>query len=469
MNFAIAAPSTPKEIKSEETVYSLARYNTWKYYKITASEQINTLSVLLYNLDKDVDLYVRKGAIPSGHEDNNGIYDCGSAKSGTQSESCILSNPANTTTDWYIGVYGFKQSTFSLTATLLNNNDDVEITPISFNSKTSPIDIPEKSWQFFSVDVPTDQAAAIFKAHGIYPANFRDLQLFIQQDTRPTSIDQKPEQGQYLCASYSPSQMQVCSIANAAGKHLVIGVYNTSKKTQRHMLNVYGATENQSLPLSIDSKINVKALKKGDWHSYIFNSIKTGIGWSNVAYTTALTNMNADADLYYYKHDKSSPPINERSDFICESNRGSNSTESCIFYANQNPYTIITGVYGYEDTDYTLQTELSIHEVPELTPNIKFPPYRLAYRSYRMYHLKNPDVTTFKLTDLTDDADIYVYDGRYFPQSSAIDQQASLLCSSTNSGTEDDSCTTGPGYKWIVVHAYHNASYRIEAVVETPE
>jgi hypothetical protein len=85
----------------------------WNYYTITSDSSHTQLTVELYGLSDDLDLYVRKGRIP-GIE--SGEYDSSSEHSGTTSDTCTLGNTG--TNDWYIGVFGYRTGNFTVKATL---------------------------------------------------------------------------------------------------------------------------------------------------------------------------------------------------------------------------------------------------------------------------------------------------------------------------------------------------------------
>ena len=83
----------------------------WRYYSIQATAENSQLAAELTNLSADVDLYVRKGALPT-----TSVYDCRPYLGGTSVENCTLSN--STDAIWYIGVQGYQAGAFTIKATL---------------------------------------------------------------------------------------------------------------------------------------------------------------------------------------------------------------------------------------------------------------------------------------------------------------------------------------------------------------
>ena len=98
-------------LTSGTKVSNLVVQGEMKYYKISVQHN-KTLISLLNGLSADSDLYVRLGEKPTIN-----IFDCKSDKGGITNESCTLPSISENT-DIYIGVYGFRTSTYSITATL---------------------------------------------------------------------------------------------------------------------------------------------------------------------------------------------------------------------------------------------------------------------------------------------------------------------------------------------------------------
>jgi hypothetical protein len=96
----------------------------WEYYEISFESGVVEMTIDLFDLTDDVDLYVRKGSLPTR---SIGDYDCKSAGSGKRSESCDISFDAPMIV--YIGIYGYDGGDYNLKATssisLSGNADDV--------------------------------------------------------------------------------------------------------------------------------------------------------------------------------------------------------------------------------------------------------------------------------------------------------------------------------------------------------
>ncbi|HPR63624.1 MAG TPA: pre-peptidase C-terminal domain-containing protein [Thermoanaerobaculia bacterium] len=96
-----------------DTMTASTRQAGWNYYTFTTASGDSSLGVVLSNLTKDLDLYVKQGAKPTSSS-----YDCRPYTSGTTSETCNFASPTAGT--WYVGVNNWDTGTsmpFRVTAT----------------------------------------------------------------------------------------------------------------------------------------------------------------------------------------------------------------------------------------------------------------------------------------------------------------------------------------------------------------
>ncbi|MCI5145120.1 MAG: hypothetical protein D3923_06215, partial [Candidatus Electrothrix sp. AR3] len=109
---AVLSGSNPAiPLTSGETNTHAVGYNTWENYIITSSSTDTQLKVDLSNLSADLDLYVKKDAMPT-----RSSYDCRPYRGATHPETCNLNNNGETT--WYISVHGYQAGSFDLQAVL---------------------------------------------------------------------------------------------------------------------------------------------------------------------------------------------------------------------------------------------------------------------------------------------------------------------------------------------------------------
>jgi hypothetical protein len=104
-----------KSLPSGKTISKHVKSGKWKDYKIEVAPN-KRLSVRLYNLSEDADLYVRMGSRPN---ETNGIdgFDCRPYLGGTQAEICTLDNNTAKTVTYFISVHGYKAANYKLKVT----------------------------------------------------------------------------------------------------------------------------------------------------------------------------------------------------------------------------------------------------------------------------------------------------------------------------------------------------------------
>lgn len=81
-------------------------------YQITAPAGVTQVAVQLDGLSADADLYLR------AHQPPGSSYNCGPELGGTRREVCLRTNSGATT--WYIHVYGYQASVYTLQANLID-------------------------------------------------------------------------------------------------------------------------------------------------------------------------------------------------------------------------------------------------------------------------------------------------------------------------------------------------------------
>ncbi|MBP7867971.1 MAG: pre-peptidase C-terminal domain-containing protein [Acidobacteria bacterium] len=111
-NFTATCGSGDTQLTSGTTLNSQSvALSAWKYYYITVPSGATSLEFKTTNASADIDIYTRAGSKPDLSN-----YTC-RPYSGSGNETCTATNPAAGT--WYLGVYGYKAATFSVTATVV--------------------------------------------------------------------------------------------------------------------------------------------------------------------------------------------------------------------------------------------------------------------------------------------------------------------------------------------------------------
>jgi YD repeat-containing protein len=109
--------TVPATLTSGQTTNASVGLGAWQYFQIVTTANDTNLSVILDNLSADADLYVRAGWKPDAS-----TYDCRVSMRGTLSETCNLESTG--VTIWYVAVFGYEASDYSLTATLSQGGSD---------------------------------------------------------------------------------------------------------------------------------------------------------------------------------------------------------------------------------------------------------------------------------------------------------------------------------------------------------
>ena len=95
-------------VPANGSVAGSTSYEQWDFYYVDLGTGVNQLTVDLYNLTEDADLFVRRGAKP-----DLGTFDCSSAWGGTTSDQCVFTSPA--AGRWWIGVANYASGAINYT------------------------------------------------------------------------------------------------------------------------------------------------------------------------------------------------------------------------------------------------------------------------------------------------------------------------------------------------------------------
>ena len=318
---------------------------TWKYFVITATAATESVEVELSGLSDDVDLYVRRGAKPTGHIDEGGIYDCGSTSGGSSTERCSSNNSSEN--EWFIGVYGYRASSFSLKTTLVETDTG---TGTGTDNQTLTVSQAEtgslaaSQWHYYEFEAPSNAVGMVFTLGGLSA----DADLYVRRDTRPSgAVDTG---GQYDCGSYAgSSSAERCEMSNAGGAKYVIGIYGY-QATAYQLSAVVNTSDVVVTPVAngqpLSGQVGVSA-----WRYYRFTS-----STSNAQVQVVLGGLTADADLYVRESERPAGDPSTGANADCSSLKGSTDKETCVL-ANSGVTEWFVGVYGYQASDYTLSVQ----------------------------------------------------------------------------------------------------------------
>ncbi|MBF0102483.1 MAG: fibronectin type III domain-containing protein [Desulfobacterales bacterium] len=110
-------PQDVRQLQSSIPVSDSVDQNAWKFFRISVPADPLLLEVYTNNTSDNIDLYLKKGSKPN-------ISDYDYLSNGSSTSEKITVTPTSTPMplsqdEWYIGVYGNQQTTFSVGATIL--------------------------------------------------------------------------------------------------------------------------------------------------------------------------------------------------------------------------------------------------------------------------------------------------------------------------------------------------------------
>ena len=426
----------------------------WLYFTIEAGADIDTVAVDLSGLSADVDLYVRANERPSGHVDNNGIFDCKSTSGGSASERCELSNEGQTT--WHIGVYGYEASAFNLVARLqtsgVGNGNDTAIV----SEQVVQGNLPQGQWHFFTIDSAADDTALQVNLSGLST----DLDIYVRAGSRPSgNVDQG---GEYDCQSIlGGASSESCLLPNTQALTWYIGVYSYAAGDYQLQATLLtdGGQNNEVLPLALNTELESN-IAAGEWAYY---SVDVPAGQNNLE--VKLFGMSADADLYINQDVKPTGTVDEGGQYDCGSYLGGSSSEYCELNQAEGKRYVI-GVYGYRATSYRLLASADSTQavVTELS-NGQSVAGSAALSEWTYFKLTVPasqSRLTVELNGLSADGDLYIRNGE-IPSGNA-DTGANSDCISTLGGTSSEECVVANSADtdwYIGVYGYQAADYTL--------
>ena len=173
-----------------------------QYYKITAQEG-QSFTSLLNGLTADLDLYVRVGNKPTTNH-----FDCKSEKGGASNENCSLT--INENADVYLGVYGYRASSYNIKATLNGISDVITLT----SGTTVMGSVTQGEMNYYKIAVQQDKTLT-----SLLDGLNADLDLYVRIGNKPTTntSDCKSENG--------GTNSDSCSLVINTNSDVYLGVY----------------------------------------------------------------------------------------------------------------------------------------------------------------------------------------------------------------------------------------------------
>lgn len=428
------------------------REGEWSYYTIASEDIHASLQVDLTALSDDVDLYVRAGQRPSGHVDQNGIYDCGSTFGGTSSERCHLQNSGATL--WHIGVHGYRSSSYALQATLVERSVITE-TQLSAGVPLQAT-VETGAWRHFTIQSSDEDAELVVSMTGLSA----DSDLYVRKSLAPSGhVDQN---GVYDCGSYQGgSSNERCTVSNtgAAVWHIsVYGYRGTSFSLLASLESDTGGSQD-NVPLALGS-IASGSISADEWQYYALT-----VPAETDTVDVTLSGMSADADLYVRRGARPSGTAADGGSFDCRSIAGGAASESCALGETADGVYYIA-VRGYATTDYRLQavagataaaaTDINSGDTLQGTVELQ------QWHYYRVALGASDLRLIVDLEGLADDADLFVRRSQIPSGDRSIG--ANSDCYSDNGNAQAENCivdNNGASMWYIGVYGYAKSDYTL--------
>lgn len=211
-----SSPINTQQLTSEQTISSSVEKDSWNYYKIATHELTTGISISLTNLSSDLDLYVLKGSHPTKSK-----YDCRPYKSKQYSERCLLD--LSSSTDIYIGVYGYTAGKYKLKAALFGYVPEPDVqTLLSGQAKIASVN--EGDWKHYKIIA--DYGPSTLKVN--LSQLSADVDLYVK-------LGEAPARRNYDCRPYKAGiKSEDCTLTfNESGETAYISVrgYRTGNYT----------------------------------------------------------------------------------------------------------------------------------------------------------------------------------------------------------------------------------------------
>ena len=409
-------------ITSGEVVSNSVIKGEIHHYKISVPTG-KTVTILLDGLDNDADLHVRKGI-----EANGDTYDCKSTNGGTNRDSCSLTLTSDE--DVFIRIYGFRATSYQVTATIKNTN----VTTITSGEVVSN-SVIQGEIHHYKISVSTGETVTI-----LLDGLDNDADLHVRKG-------REAKGGTYDCKSTNGgTNSDSCSLTLTSDEDVFIRIYGfraTSYQVTATIQNDDGELLNVS-----------DTVVEGETKFYTVSAL------AGQSINSILDGLSGDGDLYVRVGSKPT-----RSIYDCKSTNGTMISDSCSIFLSENN-TVHIAVYGYRDTNYTLKVSAVNNEAIELTSGVALEGSvnRTETKFYKITG-ENGAIVESLISSLSADADLYIRVGEK-PTLSEYD------CSSRHGGTTNDSCSltlNGNRDIYVAVYGFRAANYEIKVTLNMQE
>lgn len=433
----------------------LAR-DVWRYYQYSADASVDRVIFELDGLSDDGDLYVRRGARPVGEAEGGGSYDGHSIRGGTAAERVELPNDG--ATEWYIGVHGYRATTYELTITGIDDDviggDDNEIE----SGEGVDAGVELDGWKFYTVESSVTDSELQVDLTELSA----DADLYVRAGARPSG--HQGDGGVYDCGSYAGGRSnERCLLDNAGATTWYIGIHGYRAADFRLEATLRGddGGGDGDASLTLDEALSGD-IDAGEWRHYIVE-----VPGSHARLDVELGNLSDDVDLYVREGERPSGHVDDNGEYDCGSYAGGSRSESCHLPVDGRTRFHVS-VYGYRASNFRLlasgsSSALDIRDLESAT-SISDEVERSGWQYYRLVTDTPSNALNVTLDRLDADIDVYVREGQIPAGDPA--GGANSDCYSLSGGTTAEACgvaLAGSQVWYVGVYGYEAGSFRLTA------
>ena len=290
-----------------------------KYYSLSASKGERVESIL-NNLNDDGDIYVKVGSKPTSSS-----YDCKSTHGGRSEDKCSVNLIENG--EVFIGVYGYKATSYSITGKKDKKIDDV----IELTSEVGVNGLVEEgNTKYYKIAGQNGETV-----ESLIDELSADADIYVKIGSKPTGVS-------FDCKStHGGRSSDGCSLVLDADREVFIGVYGYRRASYQITATLKVKNDDGTLLISNEPEAG-SVLRDG------IDYYRIHVGQKQTV-SIKLDELNADADLLVQIGSK---PTSES--YACKSTKGGNSAEECTFSIN-DAADVYIGVLGFRASDYRIK------------------------------------------------------------------------------------------------------------------
>ena len=297
------------------------------YYKISATNG-ERVDGVIDHLNADADIYIKAGSKPT-----KSSFDCKSTQGGTTADSCGITLSQDQ--DVYIGVFGYRATTYQVKATKSNGVADT----ISLTSGVAESgSVTQGETKFYKISAHNGDKVVSLLDH----LN-ADADIYVKVGSKPTA-------NLFDCKStHGGKSADSCDVTLTQDADVYIGVYGY--RATSYQVKATKSADNG------DNSLTSNVAKAGSVTQDSMKYYKIPALFADRVVVT-LTQLTADADIYVKVGSKPTTSL-----FDCKSTNGGTSNEVCNVTLLDDT-DVYVGVYGFRSADYSVKAKIERDVAP---------------------------------------------------------------------------------------------------------